>query len=259
VAEESSSLVDDARYDGATAAQLGEWLGLPRLVLLPSVGSTQDVAHRLAADGAPAGTLVLADEQTAGRGRAGKSWTSRSGSGIWMTMIERPADASALEVLSLRLGIRAAAMLDRFAEGRVQLKWPNDLYTGAGKLAGILVEARWREGTPDWVAIGVGLNVESPGVAGAAGLRTGVRRIDVLRALVPELHAAASVGGRLDTLELERFEERHIARGRRCSAPIDGVVAGLDASGALIVIRDDGARELARGGSLILMESEAVR
>ena len=249
----------DARYDGLDAESLRARLGVPRLELLATTASTQDVAHRLAEAGAPAGTLVLADEQTAGRGRGGRAWASPAGRGLWLTLIERPRDVEALGVLSIRLGLRAADALDDFAASPVRLKWPNDLYVGAGKLAGILVEARWREGVPDWVAIGFGLNVVAPDVAGAAGLARGVRRSEALAALVPALREAAAARGALGEADLLDYEGRDVARERRCSAPVAGVVAGLDATGALLVRRDDGAVERVRGGSLVLDAMEVAR
>lgn len=243
----------DTRLDGVGAAQLARLLDLPRVELLERTTSTLDVAHRLAAEGAAAGTLVIAEEQTAGRGRAGRRWASAPGAGLWLTLIERPADASALEVLSLRLGLRAARVLDRFAASPVRLKWPNDLYVGVGKLAGILVEARWRDGRPDWTAIGFGLNVVAPThVTPAAGLRPGTSRIEVLAELVPALRAAATARGGLGEEELQAFAERDLARGRRCSAPAAGIVRGIDARGALLVESDQ--VRACREGSLVLQE-----
>ncbi|HEX9220439.1 MAG TPA: biotin--[acetyl-CoA-carboxylase] ligase, partial [Gemmatimonadaceae bacterium] len=116
------------RFDGATQEVIQKLLGLARVELLESTTSTLDVAHRLAARGAPAGTLVLANEQTAGRGRGGKTWQSSPGAGIWLTLIERPTGSSGLGVLSLRVGLAAAEALDRFASEPIRLKWPNDLY-----------------------------------------------------------------------------------------------------------------------------------
>src|SRR5204863_7213918 len=113
-------------------------LDLPGVALLESTTSTLDDAHQLAGDGAPAGTLVIANEQTAGRGRDGKSWQSAPGAGLWLTLIERPKDSSGLSVLSLRVGLIAAEALDRFASEPIRLKWPNDLYVDRGKVGGIL-------------------------------------------------------------------------------------------------------------------------
>src|SRR5258706_5650563 len=152
-------------------------LGLPRVELLESTTSTLDVAHRIAAKGAPSGTLVIANEQTAGRGRGGKTWQSSPGAGLWLTLIERPGDTSGLGVLSLRVGLAAAQALDRFASEPIRLQWPNDLYIDSGKLGGVLVEARWREQAVEWVAIGLGVNVNAPAnLEGAAGLEAGIER-----------------------------------------------------------------------------------
>jgi BirA family transcriptional regulator, biotin operon repressor / biotin---[acetyl-CoA-carboxylase] ligase len=240
------------RYDGATAPALAERCGVPQVVVLPTTPSTMDEAHALAARGAAAGTIVLADAQTAGRGRAGRRWASEPGLGIWLSLIERPRDARALDVLSLRLGLFAARELDRFAGTRLRLKWPNDIYAGDRKLAGILVEARWRDGQPEWVTIGFGLNVSPPAsVPEAAGLLAGTERLEVLAALVPALRLAAAATGFLTVDELEAFASRDLAVGRACTAPLAGTVDGITADGALRVMTAAGP-STARGGSLLL-------
>jgi BirA family biotin operon repressor/biotin-[acetyl-CoA-carboxylase] ligase len=243
---------DEYRYDGWSAGELAEELGVPAVSLHESVGSTLDVAHDLAQGGAPAGTLVLADRQTAGRGQQGRRWTSHPGVGIWLTLVERPNDPAAVEVLSLRLGLRAAAALDRFADLPVALKWPNDLYLGKRKLAGTLVEARWRGGRPEWVAVGFGINVVAPeGVERAAGLASATRRIEVLGELVPALRAAATARGPLSEGELVAYAERDLAGGRACTSPATGTVAGITPTGELLVDTADGPVAF-RGGSLVL-------
>ena len=231
---------------------MAELLELPRLELLETTTSTLDVAHQLAANGAPAGTLVIADEQTAGRGREGKSWQSLPGAGLWLTLIERPEDTSGLGVLSLRIGLAAAETLDRFAAEPIRLKWPNDLYVDRDKLAGILVEARWREGAVEYVAIGLGVNVKRPeGVHNAAGLESGTTRLDVLAELVPALREAAQRNGPLVGAEMEEFAARDLARGRACSQPAIGRVAGITPTGELLVALADSVAQF-RSGSLVL-------
>ncbi len=243
-----------AAYDGLDADALAALTGARRVVLLDAVGSTMDVAHAQAEAGAPDGTLVVADRQTAGRGRGGRRWASQPGAGIWLTLVERPSDADALGVLSLRLGLAAAPVLDRFADEPVRLKWPNDLWLAGGKLAGVLVEARWQAGALAWVAIGVGVNVAAPeGEARACGLRGGTRRRDVLAALVPALRAAVARRGLLSEAELDAFAARDLARGRVASAPAPGVVVGIAADGALLVRTGDGV-VAARSGSLTFDE-----
>jgi len=204
----------------------------------------------LGAEGAPGGTLVIADEQTAGRGRGGKSWSSAPARGLWMTLLERPEDASGLDVLSLRLGLRAASVLLPFAGEPVRIKWPNDLYAGARKLAGVLVEARWRERKPDWVAIGVGVNIVPPAeFENAGGLLSGTRRSALVLALVPALRQAAATRGALTAAELAEFDGRDVARGRRCVTPGAGIAEGITANGALIISGERGV-EHHRAGSL---------
>jgi BirA family biotin operon repressor/biotin-[acetyl-CoA-carboxylase] ligase len=226
------------------------------LIEYDQVGSTLDVAHELAAKGADAGTLIIANTQTAGRGRMGRTWRSEPGAGLWLTLIERPNTASALDVLSLRVGLELAPALDPFADAPVQLKWPNDLYLSGRKLAGVLIEARWREGHPEWVAIGVGINLRPPASEPRAiGLRSGVSRDAVLAAIAPRMRAAAACAGELTAAELEAFAVRDLAIGRRCTEPVDGIVAGIDASGALLVAvgsADGAAVTAVRAGSLIL-------
>jgi len=222
--------------------------------LLESTTSTLDVAHRLAGQGAAAGTLVIANEQTAGRGRGGKSWQSSAGAGLWLTLIERPQDTSGIGVLSLRVGLAAAEALDRFAPEPIRLKWPNDLYIDRGKLGGVLVEARWREQSLEWIAIGVGVNVTRPeGVPTAAALEPGTSRVDALIELIPALREAAVATGPLDDGELEEFNARDLARGKICLEPALGRVAGITATGELLVALADSVAPF-RSGSLVLEE-----
>jgi BirA family biotin operon repressor/biotin-[acetyl-CoA-carboxylase] ligase len=252
--EAADERVQAESYDDAGTETLAARLGAARVVAFARVGSTQDEAHRLGAEGAPAGTVVLAEEQTRGRGRAGRAWRSAPDAGIWLTLLERPPDPSALDVLSLRLALRASAALDPFAAAPIRVKWPNDLYTGGGKLAGTLVEARWRDAKLDWVAIGFGLNVVAPpDVATAAGLAPGVRRLEVLEALVPALRSAARTTGPLSATELAEWSDRDLARGRRASSPVAGVVAGVSPTGELLVDTPSG-RTPVRAGSLIFAE-----
>jgi BirA family biotin operon repressor/biotin-[acetyl-CoA-carboxylase] ligase len=246
----------EVRFDGATHEAIERMLELPRVELLESTPSTLDVAHRIAAQGAPAGTLVIANEQTAGRGRGGKSWQSSPGAGLWLTLIERPGDSSGLGVLSLRVGLAAAEALDRFAPEPIRLKWPNDLYVDQGKLGGILVEARWREQTVEWVAIGLGVNVQAPkDVQTAAGLEPGTDRLDVLAELVPAVVAAARATGPLEADEMEEFDARDLARGRRCTEPAVGRVAGITPTGELLVTLADSVATF-RSGSLVFEDAQ---
>jgi BirA family transcriptional regulator, biotin operon repressor / biotin---[acetyl-CoA-carboxylase] ligase len=236
--------------DGVTLAAR---LGLPRVEAVGVLGSTMDAAHELAARGAPAGTLVIAEEQSAGRGRGGRVWTSGPGAGLWMTLVERPRTADGVDVLSLRVGLRLAPVLDRWTVAPIRLKWPNDLYVDGRKLAGVLIEARWRGAQPDWVAIGLGLNLVAPPDLAAAAL-LGARAETVLAEIVPALRAAAFARGPLTTGELAEFSRRDLAMGQRVSSPADGLVRGISSAGELLVETDAGITPH-RAGSLVFANS----
>ncbi|MCE9601229.1 MAG: biotin--[acetyl-CoA-carboxylase] ligase [Gemmatimonadetes bacterium] len=235
---------------GLPDAVIAARLDLPRVAAYTSLASTMDVAHALAADGAAAGTLVIAEEQTAGRGRGGRAWTSCRADGLWMTLIERPRTAGALDVLSLRVGLHLAPVLERWSRAPIRLKWPNDLYIGPRKLAGILIEARWRGAHPDWVAIGLGINLAAPAsLPDAIGL-DGADAEVVLAEVIPAVRAAAFASGPLTAHELSEFARRDLAVGQRVSLPADGLVRGISPTGELLLDTPAGVAPF-RSGSLV--------
>jgi hypothetical protein len=136
-------------WEGATAATLAAAWGVPAVHLFETVGSTNDAARTLADAGAPHGSVVLADAQTAGRGRSGRGWSSSPGLGVWMSMVVRPVASPAPGLLPILVGIAAAEALDPFVQPlRTGIKWPNDLHLAGRKLAGILCEGSWAAGIP---------------------------------------------------------------------------------------------------------------
>ena len=251
--ERSSLPREAAAYDGVAAPALADRLGVAGVHLFDQIGSTLDAAHALAPD-APSGTLVLADEQTAGRGQRGRRWASPAGAGIWLTLIERPTDARALDVLPLRCGLYAAEALASLAPGPVSVKWPNDLLVDERKLAGILIETRWRGTAPDWVAVGFGVNVMAPAIPTRTGLRDGVTRLEALDLLVPALRRAAAAAKQLTDDEMRRWQSRDMAANRLISSPVEGRVIGLSHAGQLLVSTPDGAVTRHRTGSLIFVD-----
>jgi BirA family biotin operon repressor/biotin-[acetyl-CoA-carboxylase] ligase len=251
----ATEAVSAGAYDGVRSDVLAAMLDVPVVVAYESVPSTLDVAHVLGAQRAESGTLVLAETQTAGRGRGGRQWSSAQGAGIWLTLVERDVDANVIELLALRLGLAAASALDTFSNETVRVKWPNDLYAGGRKLAGILVEARWREGAPDWVAVGIGVNMRvPPDVPNACALRDGSARVDVLRALVPALRGALHGRGALRPAELLELDRRDLSRGRRIEQPGAGTVEGVSEMGELLVRTASGSLDRYRAGSLVFSE-----
>jgi BirA family biotin operon repressor/biotin-[acetyl-CoA-carboxylase] ligase len=163
-------------------------------------------------------------------------WQSPPGSGVWLTVVTRPADVAGLEVLALRVGLALAEALEPLADAPVGVKWPNDLLVGGRKLAGVLVEARWRDARPEWAAVGVGVNVRAPAdFSGAASLAAGASRLDALAATVGAVLRAAAAVGSLAPAEVAALAARDVVRGRRVEAPVAGVAVGVAAAGALLV------------------------
>lgn len=250
--EQLAASASTGRYCGLSQAEIVEATGAPRALLFGDVSSTMDVAHEAAANGAPSGTIVLAERQLQGRGRGGNAWRSEPASGVWLTLIERPREAVPVELMSIRAGLALAAALDRFATAPIGLKWPNDLYVHGRKLGGILLEARWRDARAEWVALGVGINVTPPAdMPEAAGLRDGVTPVEVLAAIVPALHRAATRQGQLSAEELDAFAQRDVTLGKRCREPAQGIARGINENGELL-LESAGILSAHRSGSLVL-------
>jgi len=134
------------------------WLGRERRHL-PSCGSTNDEAARWARDGAIHGAVVTADKQTAGRGRQGRVWHSPAGENLYLSCVLRPATPPArVPPLALAAGL-AVSDVCRLLGVDAALKWPNDVFCGHRKLAGVLCEMSTRAGALEPVILGIGVNV----------------------------------------------------------------------------------------------------
>jgi BirA family biotin operon repressor/biotin-[acetyl-CoA-carboxylase] ligase len=217
-----------------------------------------DVLHELAQGGAPAGTAVLAEEQTAGRGSRGRRWASPIG-GLWLSVLSRPA-TTGLELVSLRAGLSVAELLDRLGvSGRIMIKWPNDLMLDDRKTGGLLCEARWQGAALAWVVIGLGLNVMNPPDAELEpsatylGLATpGLQASDLAEPVITTLREVDAGAGVLTPVEQRHFAARDWLRGRALDAPVEGVAAGVAEDGTLLVRREQGAVASVRAGTVVL-------
>lgn len=196
--------------------------------------STSERAKDLAAAGASHGTLVTAGEQTAGRGRQGREWVAPPDSAVLMSLVLRELDA----LLPLRAAVAVAETL-----GSDEIKWPNDVWLGGRKVAGILVEGRPAEG---WAVLGIGVNVrpvEFPAELHAVALDDGRSVSKVLGELLRSLDRWL----RSDDV-LPAWRQRDALRGRGVSwGEGAGVAAGIDSSGALLVDTADGQVALHAG------------
>ena len=216
-------------------------LGVPR-VHHRVTDSTNARARELAAHGAPHGTLVTAREQTAGRGRQGRTWVAPPGRALLCSVIVR--DPPRL------LPLVAGAAVAEVAGADAQVKWPNDVLIDGRKVAGILVEGRPAEG---WAVIGIGLNValdvdelppELRDTAGTLGLDPNEVE-SVLDGLLESLDRWLSAG---DQAVLEAIRARDALRGRPVRwAGGSGMADGLDEGGRLKVRTDRGELALDAG------------
>ena len=248
-------MTDDAgpelsHYDGVPCDALAVRCRVPELRAVARCHSTMDLAHARAASGAGDGSVVVALEQTAGRGRTGNRWHSAADAGVWASVVVRQTDIGPNGVLALRTGLALGAALAPFTPDPPQLKWPNDVFVAGRKLAGILTEARWRGDRLEWLVVGVGVNVLPDVATGSAALRPGTVRSDVLCAVVGAVRAAAQATGPLTDAELSAFAARDLAGGRRITGPVTGTVLGLSADGGLRV-RTDMGDTVCLSGSLV--------
>ena len=251
----------------AADARLQPFFG--RLIALDRVGSTNDEAARLAGAGAPEGTLVVADSQTTGRGRSGRSWFSPPGAGLYVSVVLRPLDPGAppgtvewVRLVTLAAGVGVAEGIRASTALPIELKWPNDvgITDGPGpraadrrwrKLAGVLAEAAAVGRAIQHVIVGIGVNVGQASFPSAlAGAATSLeaesgRPIDRGAVLVETLAAFRSayvdlregrsreVLARWRVLSPTAFGARVAIRGD--GAEPEGVTAGLGDDGALHV------------------------
>ena len=253
-----------------------------RVVHLAAVGSTNDVAAVLATDGAPEGTVVIADAQTAGRGRMGHTWHSPPGAGLYVSVVLRPPRAwlttapGLVNLVTLTAGVAVAEGLRAACGIDAGIKWPNDIVVGRSgrssavggwrKIAGILAEGATTSGELQHVVLGYGVNllrVEYPPEIAerATSIEQEIgRRIERTTVLVETL-AALSQG--YDALA-EGHVDDVLARWRALSpscegAPVAwtgaagravGVTAGIDRAGALLVRSGGGPTEAIRSGEV---------
>jgi len=238
-------------------------------VCLAVTDSTNRVAMEMAENYAPHGTVVVADAQTAGRGRMGRRWMSPPGKNLYVSLLLRPP-VPAVDATRLAL-VAGVALADAVEAVGVPatLKWPNDLYCGGRKAAGILAEMASDPDGVRHVVIGVGLNVNMeeadfpPDLRGAAtSLRIcagrAFRRVDLLARLLDAFGAryAEFIGGGFASLR-DGWDRRDFLRGRRILLRRQGgegwgTADGLDAAGALRFLPDGGtAAESVHSGEIL--------
>ena len=238
-----------------------------RVVVYPRVGSTNDEAKRLAEDGAPEGTLVVADEQTAGRGRLQRTWWAPAGTALLMSLILRP-DLAPHQAQRLTM-LCSLAICDAIAgtTGLVPaVKWPNDVLLRGRKVCGILTELGIEGPRLAYAVVGMGVNVnvDFGGAGGLAHTATSlaqelgreVSRLELLRAIlinVEERYARLRAG---ESPHAE-WAARLATLGQRVivttpTEQLSGIAEGVDADGALLLRDENGVLRHILAGDVTL-------
>ncbi len=234
-----------------------------RVTYLPEVGSTNDVAARFAELDPGEGRVVVADAQTAGRGRLGRTWASPPGAGLYMSALLRPSPAAA-PLLTMMAGVAAVEGIEAATGLRPEVKWPNDLLVGRRKLAGILAEGSVGVQGLQHVVLGIGVNLLNAAYPPDIALRAtsleselgraverGLVCLELLAALAAR-YAQLSAGRRAGLLDDWRALAPS-ARGRRVEwdGPDGeihaGITHGIDDTGALLVRTNEGVERIVAG------------
>ena len=229
--------------------------------------STNRVAMELGFAGEPEGTVVMAEEQTAGRGRAGRSWYSEKGTGLYFSVLLRPRLAPAqAPLLTMLAGLSAQAAIQALTALEPELKWPNDLLLNGKKLGGILTEMHAEASAVRFVVVGIGINTNQEKFpAELASIATSLRkesgritfRLELLVRLLAQLESDyARFLSEGAAFVVERFQQvSDFAKGRRVRVDTSaesyvGTTAGLSPEGLLLVRRENGQAKTVIAGDV---------
>jgi BirA family biotin operon repressor/biotin-[acetyl-CoA-carboxylase] ligase len=230
-----------------------------RVFSFDELGSTNDELRRLAAEGIEEGALVIAERQTAGRGRRGRVWHSPPGTGLWCSLLLRPPATLVPSLVPLLLGIAIARAIRACCGVPGLLKWPNDVLIGGGKVAGILCEAG-----PGGLVAGFGINVNQEAFPPELPTATSILlqcgqptdRALLLRAVLEEaerLYLDACARGPAQLLAAATALLSTLGRQVEVQlegAAVRGLACGLEADGALQLQEEGGARRIIRAGDV---------
>ena len=232
-----------------------------------SVDSTMIEAQRLAESGAAEGVVVIAETQTAGRGRLGRAWVSEPGVGLYFSLLLRPSvTAARLPVLTLAVGLGVAEGIERACHVECDLRWPNDVLLNEKKCAGILVETLSEDCGARYAIVGVGVNVnqvampdELADIATSARIETGCAydREEVLHQVLRgiERYYGVFLDEGAEAIVLAFSQKSSYVRDRRVavgngSSETFGTTVGLDPHGVLLLQTDEGHVEPILAGSV---------
>lgn len=251
--------------------KLGQSVFAANIIFHETLSSTNTLAKNLGARGAPEGTLVLTEKQTAGRGRMGRRWLSPANANLLFSVLLRPV-LEAEQVFSLTM-VFALAIIDglkKISGVSPVIKWPNDLYLAGGKLAGILTEFSVVGRSVEYVVFGLGLNVNwnpaekegtgypATSILAEAGKR--VSRTDLLVEILKrfEAYSGEAVSGRLGGF-YKRWNERSMLLGKgveieTANGRISGKASRIDRKGAIIILDEHGHEQRVLSGDVSVLD-----
>ncbi len=237
-----------------------------RVIYYPVLPSTMEVAKLEAQKGAGEGTVIIADEQTGGRGRMKRTWLSPKGS-LALSIILRPS-ISYLPSLIMVACLAVVRSIEGVTPLKTEIKWPNDVLIGGKKVCGILIESGMRQKTADYAILGIGINVnfkasefsqlESIATSLSDELGRGVSRLSLIRKLLVEvegLYLALKRGGPI----FEEWRSRLATLGRRVGVKSDqntyqGIAESVASDGSLMLRQSDGSLVKIVAGDVSLHE-----
>jgi BirA family biotin operon repressor/biotin-[acetyl-CoA-carboxylase] ligase len=238
------------------------------------VTSTNDLAHQLALAGASEGTLVLAEEQSRGRGRLGRTWTSERSAGIYASLVLRPGiEPREAPILNLAAAVAVSNGIRDVVALATDIKWPNDVMVNGYKCCGILTEMNAELDKIQFVILGMGINVNQmkfpPELENKASslfleAKREISRLEILVAVLKrfeDLYAEFLRQGRSVVLE-QWIQRSSYASGKKVivesgSRRISGVTVGLGEDGTLRIKTENGRIETIMNGDLVAWESTA--
>lgn len=245
---------------------IGRVSGCPN-ELWDSIDSTNTRAAQRASELPDEGAIVMAREQTAGRGRLGRTWVSRPDTGVYMSIILRPQERplNELSLLTMACGVAVAQAIDIVAGVSIGLKWVNDLTYDGRKIGGILAETTGR--APAYVIVGIGLNVALDLSTLDEDLKDKVDSLDrIAGGEIDSNQLVCKVAERLefnykmllqrqDEVILNEWRKRSVTLGQRVIATsgarnLEGIAHDVNESGALIIKCDDGHEEAVNAGEV---------
>jgi BirA family biotin operon repressor/biotin-[acetyl-CoA-carboxylase] ligase len=236
-----------------------------KVLYFDSLDSTMDMATKLAMQGCPEGTLVLAEAQSKGRGRMGRAWHSPKYKGLYFSLVLRPKiSVDKAAVITLLCGVSIAEAVKEISGSDVQIKWPNDILIRNKKLGGILTEIKAEMDEAAFMIIGVGLNINNDKkslITGATSLReeagSSFKRVEVLRAILQRLEAHYLSFRHKGPAEIiEKWRRLALTIGRRVkvsshSEHIEGEAFDVDLDGALLIRNDSGLTRKVIAGDVL--------